>query len=426
MTLSQLTRAFILLGRGTRRRLVTASIGLTLGVILITLFIASGLSLRDILLRDVLGALPITQLKVQARTRDVGVLKIGSAADQKLDQETIAALAALPEVNAVYALAFAHFPVSIRGEVLGSSVGTDAPVQGVDPAWVADEIDPARPFEYVVGEPVPVLVSRKVLQAYNVGFASANQLPQLSEGAVVGQELEITFGASSLGGTRAGSEALPAVIVGFSDRVDALALAIPLEALQSFAVRFDDQGSAGALDAAVLDVRSTGDLSRVEAAVADLGLELSPDAYFGRQVGQAMTIVILFLTAVGVAVALLSLLNIANTMQIVLRERQYELGVVRAVGMGERTLQSLLVAEAGLSGLFSGAVGVTVSALLLFLGAKLLAKPMAPILGGAPSFDLPPKLILALLVLTPIASALAAWFPARQAVGSSIATSLRR
>ncbi len=426
-----LVTLFALLNRGTRRRLIAANVGLSLGVLLVVLFVAAGLGLRDTLLTDLLGTLPITQLKVQPRVMEVGVLRLGRSAAMgggALDPAALDRLADMPEVEAVYPIAYAHFPVSIEGELLGSTYGTDAPLQGVDPAWVAREADPAYTFAARDTGAVPILLSRKVLQAYNVGFARANGLPQLTEGAIIGQTLSLDLGSSFLGGTESGREIRPAVICGFSDKVDALALGVPLGVVRHYAERFesDDEDLGGGYDAAIIEAREPGDLTAIETAASDLGLELAPDAYLGRQVGQAVTVVILMLTAVGIAVVALSLMNMANTMHLVVRERQYELGVVRAVGMSEGVLAGILVAEASLSGLLSAVFALAIGAIVLWLGALLLAGPLTPILGTAPSFQIPFWLIGAALALTPLASALAAVVPARQAVGASIATSLRR
>lgn len=424
---SNLVRLFVLLNRGTRRRLVAANVGLVLGVTLVLLFVSAGLGLRDALLRDVLGALPLTQLEVQPRSMQMGMLQLGrgeSSGGRPLDESTVATLEELPEVVAVHPIVYAHFPVSVRGDLLGSSYGTDAPVQGVSPRWVAHEVDPDYTFDDDPSRPIPILVSRKVLQAYNVGFARANGLPRLTEGAIVGQELEIDLGASSLGGASAGREVRPAVIVGFSDRVAPLAVGIPLGTVMRYAERFGEP--VDAYDAVVIEAHAPGDLPAIERVVASLGLELAPDAYLARQVGRSVTLVVAILSAVGMAVVALALLNAANTLLLVLRERRFELAVVRAVGVGETLLSSILVAEAALSGLLAAGVSVLLSVVVLEGGSRLLAGTLVPLLGSAPSFALPGWLVAVVLVLTPSAAAVAALIPARRAVGVAIASALRR
>lgn len=424
---SRFVRLFVLLNRGTRRRLVAANVGLVLGVTLVLLFVSAGLGLRDALLDDVLGALPLTQLEVQPRSMQMGMLQMergSSTGGIALDDSTLAALEALPEVTRVYPIVYAHFPVSVRGSLLGSSYGTDAPVQGVSPAWVAHEVDPDYTFEDDPDGPVPILVSRKVLQAYNVGFARANGLPRLTEGAIVGQELQIDLGASTLGGTTTGREIRPAVIVGFSDRVAPLAVGIPIETVTRYAAHFGEPEET--YDAAVIEAREARDLPAIERVVAGLGLELAPDAYLARQVGRSVTLVVAILSAVGIAVVVLALLNVANTLMLVLRERRFELAVVRAVGVGERLLGTILVAEAALSGLLAAAVALGLSLALLVGGSRLLADTLVPLLGSAPSFLVPGWLVIAVVVVTPTAAAVAALVPARAAVATPISGALRR
>lgn len=427
MKLASLTRLFVLLNRGTRRRLIAANVGLILGVTLVAVFVAAGTGLRDTILTNLLGTLPIDQLKVQPRSVSVGVLKLGrpGGSEGGISESDMDALRALPQVTALHPIKYAHFPVSIKGEILGSSYGTDAPLQGVSPDWVASEVAPGYAFASADTGEVPLLLSRKILQAYNVGFAAANRLPRLTESAIVGEQLQLELGASALGGTRAGRETRPARIVGFSDRVDALALAVPIDVILHYTRRFGDDTDVG-VDALVIHARSHRDLSAIENTISSLGLELAPDAYLGRQVGQAATLVIAIMSAIGVAVVLISLSNVANTLQLVLRERQFELAVVRASGVSARLLRSFLILEAALSGVASALVGLLLSLGVLAAGGRLLAGTLEPILGTSPRFAIPLWLVLLLLVATPLASGLAAILPARHAVGRSIAMSLRR
>ena len=80
MSPRSLLRLFVLLNRGTRRRLIAANVGLTLGVMLVTIFVATGLGLKTTILQNLLGALPLTQVKVQPRSMSVGVLRLGNPA----------------------------------------------------------------------------------------------------------------------------------------------------------------------------------------------------------------------------------------------------------------------------------------------------------------------------------------------------------
>jgi putative ABC transport system permease protein len=298
-------------------------------------------------------------------------------------------------------------------------------MQGVDSAWVADEI--AEGYHFTAGDEskVPLLVSRKVLQAYNLGFAAANRLPRLSEKAVVGQEVSVSLGASSLAGSAFGAIVRPGVVVGFSDRIDALGVAVPIELIASVTQRLTGE-ALNAYDEAILVGTSPKELPRIEAAVRKLGFQITPESQIPKQVGGAITAATVVLSAIGLVVVGLALANIANTLALILGERRYELAVVRAVGVSERLLRALLVGEAVVAGFLAAIVALAASWLALQIGARSLSGVLESLTGAAPRFPIPAALVLGVLVGTPIASFIAALVPAIRVTAPSIATALRR
>ncbi len=428
MRLRRLLRLFYLLNRGTRRRMVAANVGLVIGVTLVTLFVSSGLGLRELVLNGFLGALPLNQIKLVPKSMDVAFLRLGRPkflGGGKLDRAAIERLTADEAVRAIYPIAYARFPIHLHTELLGSSYGTDTSVQGIDPRWVADEVAEGYDFTFVEGEPIPILVSRKVIQIYNAGFAPANNLPRLSEAAVIGREVGIELGASSLRGRQARSLSATARIVGFSDRVDPLAVAVPIGMLDFYDLVLSEE-KRQAYDAAVIEARSAGEIARIESAARGLGLEIAPESHLARQIDGAIKVAIVVFSAVGAVVIALSLMNATNTLILILRERRYELGVVRALGLSRRRLIGLLAGEAAIAGAVTAGVALAVSALLLALGVGFLDRAVGHLVGVAPRLGVPGWLVPAVLVLTPLVNVLAVLVAAQRAVGGSIAAALRR
>lgn len=421
-------RLFYLLNRGTRRRLMAAYVGLTIGVTLVTLFVAAGLGLKDLVLGGVLGTLPLNQIKVVPKSMDIAFLRLGQPkllGGGRLDESALQALGAHEAVEAVYPIAYARFPIQLHADLLGSRYGTDASLQGIDPRWVADELQNDARFTSAPGGPIPILVSRKVLQIYNAGFAQANDLPRLSEHAVVGRTISIQLGASSLAGERDRAAWREARIVGLSDRIDPLAVAIPLELLEFYEGALLEEARTS-YDAAVVEARSAGDLAGIESSIRTMGLEIAPESHLTRQIDTAISVAILAFSLLGGVVIALSLMNAANTMILMLRERRYELGVVRALGLSRRRLIGLLAAEAALGGGVAALVAVALSAAALSAGSGFLQRSLGAAVDTSLQLSLPAWLILGVFVFTPAVNALATAIPALRTVGGSIAAALRR
>lgn len=125
-----------------------------------------------------------------------------------------------------------------------------------------------------------------------------------------------------------------------------------------------------------------------------------------RTVGQVLLVVLGIVALVG-AVVVTGALS---------RQRAREIGILKALGFGNRSVLTMFVAETGLI----GATGATLGALLGFAGAATAAaalrgKPeLAPYLTD--SLPLPdPARLLGVLLLTLAVTVLGAWVPARRA-----------
>jgi ABC-type antimicrobial peptide transport system permease subunit len=91
-------------------------------------------------------------------------------------------------------------------------------------------------------------------------------------------------------------------------------------------------------------------------------------------VGGVFTTVDLFLTGIGGIALLVAGIGIMNIMIVSLVERTREIGTLKALGMKNRTVLSIFLAEAGVIGIIGGVIGA--------IGGYFLATLIARLLGG--------------------------------------------
>jgi putative ABC transport system permease protein len=124
-------------------------------------------------------------------------------------------------------------------------------------------------------------------------------------------------------------------------------------------------------------------------------------------------------------------LGVVNTMTINVAERRREIALLRAVGATQRQIRTAIVAEAATLGFMAALIAIGVSLLMLGLFVLLMTPGGTPSLGIRVSWDLAAIALevgfrhLALygtltLLLGPLAAALAAYYPARQAAAQNI------
>src|SRR6185436_10146938 len=99
----------------------------------------------------------------------------------------------------------------------------------------------------------------------------------------------------------------------------------------------------------------------------------------------------LLLNTVGMAVTFTILLVTANTMSMAVRVRRNEMGVLKTLGFSSGRVMGLVLSEAGMLGLFGGALGILLSLMLIRV---LPHMPLiGPMLRGTPGFGLPASLM---------------------------------
>jgi putative ABC transport system permease protein len=100
---------------------------------------------------------------------------------------------------------------------------------------------------------------------------------------------------------------------------------------------------------------------------------------------------------------------VASTFRIVLTQRRTQLALLRCVGAGRRGIVTAVLAEAALSGLVAGVLGVTAA---LLLGQGVLALAVALGATGLPSLGVPWPGLVACLIVAVLATVVAAVAPA--------------
>jgi putative ABC transport system permease protein len=104
-------------------------------------------------------------------------------------------------------------------------------------------------------------------------------------------------------------------------------------------------------------------------------------------------------------------LGVINTLTMSVIERTQEIGMLRAIGMTRGQIVKMVLAEAGLMGLFGGLLGLATGIIL----ARILFYGMTAMSGYSLTFVMPIDGVLLTVVLAFIVSQIAAIFPGRRA-----------
>ncbi|MCL2825274.1 MAG: hypothetical protein FWD57_14885, partial [Polyangiaceae bacterium] len=290
--------------------MATAGFGIVVGTAALFFFLSLGIGVRTQLLSHVF---PIDKLELEPQTgADPGLLALvlgDTPPPPGIDQESVNQLRSMPEVRHVFPKLRLAFPTSARGgkELIGQDVGSNEMIcDGVEPELVASDVannweflDPwdqpgpactsddqcdipkycERPSGSQQGkcvEPVPVLVSRYLVEFFNKGIAPTHRLPSVGN-ALLEQANGVVFtmrlGESLLGTAKMGSvRIVRARIVGVSPRAIDLGLTLPIGTVRRWNSEYAGDEANRAYSSVLVETKGSSHVSAVIERADQLGM----------------------------------------------------------------------------------------------------------------------------------------------------------
>jgi ABC-type antimicrobial peptide transport system permease subunit len=420
--LSQLVR--LSLAR-ERRGAFFSAFGVAMGVGALVFFVGLGLGVGRVIRERIFPN--------DARLVDVvpPAVSLGSfLGGGKLDTTMVERLQALPGVEKLYRKMSVRAPAAslYQGDFFGRRMrmGMDVLAVGVEPGLVEGDVQLGKFVDPGPGQPLPGLISTRLLEIYNNTFAPARKLPTLTPSLLVGFTLPVDFNRSYV------TAPLPDVavissqvqVVGASDRALLAGVTIPLDA----AIRLNRElgQDAETFSGITLVATSPGAVPGLMAAVREMGLEIDDqERRLAENVGAAVTLTTSALALLSILICVLAAVNIAHALSASVRARAKEIGVMQAVGASRSDVRNIVLAEAGVVGLAGGFLG-TVSALLLALLIDRLAVSYLPQFPFKPEsfFSFPWPVVVGGVMLGLLAAVAGAWFPSHRAAATDPARTL--
>ncbi|MGF1508970.1 MAG: ABC transporter permease [Myxococcota bacterium] len=373
-----------------------------------------------------LPELPLDRFKVEARRVEVGILSFESLGP-KLDSEGLDRMRGLPGVEAVHAVHSSVIPTRAAGgrQILGRTVSTDIFVSGVEATLVEDALEAAGrdQGDFVDHQegPIPVVVSRRLLDLYNTTVAPAIGQPRLSASAVTGLRFELVLGASATQGSVGQVRREIAEVIGLSEYVSLAGVTVPLSTVERWDAQF---GVQSLITEAWVEVSDPELAGRTAHAVEQAGFRVDETP---KLIGWALVLASLLASTLIIFLASLAALVAGLAFSLMVSERRHEIAVLRALGAERARVLRWFLAQAALLGLVGAAVGCAAGWGLASLGNEVLRQSLSS-LSFRPSewVHFPPWIFVSGLALGTLAAVAGASIPAFRAAKTDPAESLRR
>jgi putative ABC transport system permease protein len=384
-----------LIGQNLRRNLkhnVLSAIGIVVGIAAFTFFLALDGGVRKVVLGEIF---PVDRLEVIPPKSTL----FGSA--RMLTDDTIKRFRDPPaEVGvrprAVYAKLKLAFPA--RGWGGKKILGRDRDLyfeisgfcDGVDEGIMTKDVSPPFVFEdwegrsrpprcgpgnrcpeglycawdlYECHKPVPVVISRHMIELYNGSIAPTHpglpKIPDFATSLFRGKQFTVEFGKSYLGSVaRQGGASIHRAfqLVGISDKAIPIGVTVPLGYVKRWNKRYAGDDEARNYSSVVIVVGSKGDITPLAAYAKSMGYDLAESE--GEKVGLFITLATVLFTLISVIIIGIAAINIAHTFMMIITDRRWEIGVMRAVGATRTHIRLVILGEAAVVGLLSGGLGL--------------------------------------------------------------------
>ncbi|MGB8951562.1 MAG: FtsX-like permease family protein [Candidatus Aminicenantales bacterium] len=391
--------------RRNRKNFIFSSIGIVVGISSFVFFVALGSGIKRIVATEIF---PQEANRIQVVSPLAGYDSSGS---RRIDEEVLQELARIPGVTAVYPRMKFVVPATMTLDGRGFSeedLTKIAGLPGITPdelksvrklsLWIeimADGIDPRLARNDILfgefadpapGQPIPILLSKRLVEIYNASFARVRRLPPISEIIIPYiPTLPLTLNDSYVSRDITGPRQLVRIkLVGTSHHALLGGITMPLETIRKFNRQFGGEEASHIYDMAVLEVISSDRLSAVQLAIRKLGFDIdTSQKRMAESVGFAVTLVTLGFTLISLAMVGVAAINIGHTFFMIIYERQREIGLLKALGASKGNIRSMIFGEAVLVGTAGGAagaaVGVAACGLVNWLAVRLLPEfPFKP------------------------------------------------
>lgn len=344
-------------------RTILTTIGVAIGTASLLGIMAFTNGLRAAVIESITSQGSLTQLTVQPKSDEGGFLRsLTQDNANALTQQDLETLQNINHVTVAYPQINYENLSSLQVSLLGQGFQTDAMIFGIPFEILKDDLPN---YESVnnqdpLQEPYPAVISRRIVDLYNVTVAPTNNLPTFSEQDIAGIEFTILPGQSTFFPQLSSSEPTRrARITGFSTKVDLVGITLPLET-----VRYLNQQANPDYEESYpkifIQVDKEQNVPQVAANIETLGFITSSAREEIQIFEQNFRIVTIGLSMISLIILFVSGLTIANTFLSAVNERKEEIGIMRAIGARRADIQKIFLAEAALLGLIGGISGTII------------------------------------------------------------------
>jgi ABC-type antimicrobial peptide transport system permease subunit len=412
-----------------------SSIGIIIGIGSLYFFVTVGSGINEFIVGREMQKLPMNMMRVRTTELSLGVFRFGQPDFMRsatITERALEEFAAIDGVRAVYPVMNVLFPISallsfqsiLPGDTFRRGYRTDLIMSGAPEELIIEDIMLSNVQFDGRAWPIPVLLSRSILDIYNSGFAAGQDLPKLSERALLGFQFDLILGQSTLlqrqGGAR---RTVPCRVVGFTEKAEMLGLVMPLQRAQEYNRQFVEGWRENRYSSVYVLAESSDRVAYIADEIEKTGYTVFAE----KKLSNLIILITFILSLFSLVIIIVAAISIFNAFSVIVLQRRMEVGLFRSFGATKGTIRRLFMCEAALMGSFTGIIGLILGVFLV-RSAWTLARSFLPgFLQTMDSiFPTSAELLFLLLLGSIVTSLIAAYVPSLVASRIEISDAVRR
>ncbi|MEK9133185.1 MAG: FtsX-like permease family protein [Patescibacteria group bacterium] len=346
-------------------------VGISFAVAAIFILSSLRLGITNTLYESAVKKNPLSQITI--RSGGSSFLKLLESKQKTLGESDIEEIKKNPAVRIIAPHMLYQNLASVELELMDQTLQTDSLIFGISKETIEDDLpagiawkDPSD------GSPVPVLISRKLIDFYNFSLASSAGLPQLDEDSFKDKTIKILPGYSSFFSANGEiKKVLEGRIVGFSDKVDLIGATIPIETVEI--LNAEEGRAQKSFNKLFVTLDSPASVDLVTQELEEKGYRVTSLQREFKEVSRSLKYVEIIIFVLSGIILVSSILLIGNSIWMTLLRRTKELGIMRAIGATRGSLYLIFFIEAVITGFIGGIIGTLIGKASTFIFQKLLA-----------------------------------------------------
>ncbi len=308
------------------------------------------------------ASIPPNTIKVSPKPpKTLLFFRIKNRGTPVLDDRKIRRIKKIRGVKVIYPVMLAKVPVQAKISLFGLKYSTDMLCVGAPYRLVYRDIKSRRlrrlwlkpDFE----KNIPVLFPGILLRAYNEGMAEPNMLPRISKKGIIGLKFQIYFGTSSLRRFDDHVE-VDAALAGFTDKINSLAMVVPLSVSKYYNKKFDPEGWSNEYLYAFVKVKDHKALLKASAMIKKMGFIVETEKRLSREILKLKKNVDFLISGLMYLILFLSALTISFSTMIATMNRVEYFRIMRMLGASKTFIAFTIFFKYSIIGMIGSYAGM--------------------------------------------------------------------